>query len=111
MKREMDMAQQYTPGDVRECDVVLHIRLSGTIGEDTLATLAENVLEAVQTYAVSCVDGAAVGYQATTGEIELCFTTDADCPEDIEGVVHRVREIIEGETPLQFTLDKRTVAV
>ncbi|MDX6682363.1 MAG: hypothetical protein QOG94_2402 [Solirubrobacteraceae bacterium] len=105
------MAQQHRPGDTRECDVALNIRLSGTIGEDRLATLAENILEAVQTYAMSCVDGPAVGYKATTGEIELCFTTDADCPADIDGVVHRVRQIIEGETPLQFTLDKRTAAV
>lgn len=98
------MAQQRTTGGTREFDVLLRLRLSDQLPGHDLAQLAENILEAVEKYAVSCVDGPAVGYTLTPTEIHLSFSTDADNRADVEGAIDRVREVIEGETDLKFTL-------
>ncbi|MDP2710365.1 MAG: hypothetical protein Q8O56_04035 [Solirubrobacteraceae bacterium] len=85
-----------------EREIEMRLGLHGPLDADALATRAEAVLEAVETYAKSCVDGPAVGYTLEPLEIHLLFTTEADDEQELESTLARVQEIIEGETPLRF---------
>jgi hypothetical protein len=96
--------QQTTAGGTREYDVLLRLCLVDVISDDALATLAEHILESVNTYAASCVDGAAIGYRLEPPEVHLDFTTDAENLAEVERVIERVNEIIVGETPMKFEL-------
>lgn len=103
--------EQRTTGATREYDVRLRLCLVDVIADDDLATLAENILEAVETYAKSCVDGAAIGYTLEPPEIHLDFVTDAETLADVDRTIERVNEIIEGETPMRFELSKLSESV
>lgn len=104
-------SKQHTPGESREYDVLLRLRLVEAMSDDDIATLAESIYEAVDTYAKSCVDGPAIGYTFEPSEIQLDFTTDVEDLADLQGVVDRVNEIIQGETSLKFTASKVSEAV
>ena len=98
--------QRHNAGETREYDVLLRLCLVDAVSDDELATLAEHILESVDTYAKSCVDGPAIGYRLEPPEIHLDFTTDAESLADVERVIERVNEIVEGETPLKFEVAK-----
>ncbi|MEA2233501.1 MAG: hypothetical protein QOD83_3317 [Solirubrobacteraceae bacterium] len=102
---------QRTTGAAREYDVLLRLCLSESVSDDDLATLAESILEAVETYAKSCVEGAAIGYTPEPPEIHLDFTTEAENLAEVDRVIHRVNEIIEGETRAEFELSRLSTAV
>src|SRR5687767_14896891 len=94
--RKVAMAdEQHTTGGTRGYDVLLRLQLSEPVSDDDLATLAENILEAVETYAKSCVEGAAIGYTLEPPAIHLDFTTDAESLADVDRTIARVNEIIE----------------
>lgn len=105
------MAEQQRNGGTREYDVRLRLRLVEPRSDDDLATLAEGILEAVETYARSCVDGAAIGYVPEPAEILLDFTTEAESLAEVDHVIERVNDIISGETSMKFVLEKLTEAV
>lgn len=102
---------QRTAGATRAYDVLLRLCLGDPMSNDDLATLAEKILEAVETYAVSCVDGAAIGYTLVPLEIHLDFTTEAENLAEVDDVIKRVNEIIVGETLMKFELTKLCEAV
>lgn len=105
------MADQSTTGGTREYDVRLRLCLSAPTSDDDLATLAENILESVETYAKSCVDGAAIGYTPEPPQIHLDFTTEAENLAEVDRVIQRVNEIIVGETDMRFELARLSEAV
>lgn len=96
------MAEPHTTGATQEYDVLLSLSPKRDISDDALATIAESILEAVETYAASCVEGAAIGYTLKPQEIRLDFTTEAESVEDVQRTIERVNEIIVGETRLTF---------
>jgi hypothetical protein len=98
--------RQRTTGATREYDVLLRLCLVEPMSEDGLATLAESILESVESYAASCVDGAAIGYTIEPLEIHLDFTTEAENLAEVDRVIGRVNEIIVGETSMKFELAK-----
>jgi len=102
---------QNTGRGAREYDVLLRLCLADAIADDALATLAEHILEAVESYATSCVDGAAIGYTLEPPQILLDFTTEAENLAGVDAVIARVNEIICGETSMKFELEKLCGAV
>ncbi len=106
------MAQsQNTSGGTRDYDVLLRLCLVDALPDDELASLAEHILEAVETYATSCVDGAAIGYTLEPPQILLDFTTEAENLAGVDDVIARVNEIICDETSMKFELEKLSGAV
>jgi len=102
---------QSTAGATREYDVSLRLCLVEPLSDHALATLAESILEAVETYAASRVDGAAIGYTRQPMEIHLDFMTEAESLADVDIVVKRVNDIIVGETSIEFKLSTHREAV
>lgn len=100
-----------TTGGSREFDVRLRLCLIDAVSDEDLATLAEHILEAVDTYAKSCVDGPAIGYILDPPEVHLDFTTEAENLAEVDEVIDRVNEIIAGETSMKFELAKLSEAV
>src|SRR4051812_46285911 len=97
--------RQHTADDgTREYDVLLRLRLAEDTSDVAIEELAIKSLEALESYATSCVIGPAVGFKLQPPEIELDFNVEAENTAEVYQVIARAHEIIVGETGIEFDL-------
>lgn len=100
--------EAHTTGETREYDVLLRLSPVRNVRANDLASTAERILEAVETYAKSCVDGPAVGYTLDPQEIRLDFTTEADSQDELQRTIGHVSQVIVNETGLRFEVSRQS---